>query len=148
MATLQLIHGSTTVDLDSASGLQWLRGGAQTGKIQLNSLAESRRVTETYQLKLTATSHDNAASTIQSLMKVLKAARNFRQSTWETKPVYLKAQTSNETNPRYAMVYQVDAVTPPGETLGIDFDINNVLTDIRIDLIRENPWRSAVPGTL
>ena len=145
MATLQLIHGSTTIDLNSASGLRWLRGGITGGAIK--SLNKAHSVSESYVLKLTSTTQDAAAASLQSLMKVLKAVDDYKDSIWSTKPVYLKAQTTNETNARYAQVWSIDVVQPP-ETLGNDFDLNTVLMDLRIDLTRENPWRSAVPGTL
>jgi len=104
-------------------------------------------VVRTYKLMVKGSSHDDTATQVQTLFRLLRKAALYHSDPRYLTPVYIVQQTSNETSPRYAMVYGFQGfnVSSPFE---IPFRNQNVLTEIGIPIIQDAFWQSTVPGTL
>jgi len=104
-------------------------------------------VVRTYKLMVKSSSHDDAATQVQTLFRLLRKAALYHSDPRYLTPVYIVQQTSNETSPRYAMVYGFQGfnVSSPFE---IPFRNQNVLTEIGIPIIQDAFWQPTVPGTL
>lgn len=88
---------------------------------------------------------DGLAAELQNLHTLVREAQNNRRTLWQLKPVYL-VQQINETNARYALVYDIP-----------DWDLGEVFSEMMsrgqlrkftIHLLREHPWRELPPGVL
>ena len=157
-ATLNITDGTTTVSLISASGFS-VRDMPQSlsGLDMLTSrsrLADSRAlnvvsrdaITETWECRLVATSHDNAASQFQVLQRLLIKAMDYHTTNWQTAPVYMTAKTKNETGTRYSLLLGGE-VWPIGSWLEKPFDNANTWR-VALTIMREPFWRDTQPGTL
>jgi len=104
-------------------------------------------VVRTYKLMVKGSSHDDAATQVQTLFRLLRKAALYHSDPRYLTPVYIVQQTSNETSPRYAIVYGFQGfnVSSPFE---IPFRNQNVLTEIGIPIIQDAFWQPTVPGTL
>jgi len=104
-------------------------------------------VVRTYKLMVKGSSHDDAATQAQTLFRLLRKAALYHSDPRYLTPVYIVQQTSNETSPRYAMVYGFQGfnVSSPFE---IPFRNQNVLTEIGIPIIQDAFWQPTVPGAL
>jgi len=104
-------------------------------------------VVRTYKLMVKGSSHNDAATQVQTLFRLLRKAALYHSDPRYLTPVYIVQQTSNETSPRYAMVYGFQGfnVSSPFE---IPFRNQNVLTEIGIPIIQDAFWQPTVPGTL
>lgn len=145
--TYKLTDGTTTVDLIASSGFLISAGGMQAPSIPESALHGGATVVERFTLRVKGTSHDNVASQEQTLIKLLRKARDFHEGVWVTKPVYLQAQTAGETSARYAMVYGTPEIEGPSG-LDVSFKLSNVLQNIGLAIEREHPWSSGAPNTL
>lgn len=150
--TYTITDGTTSISLLNTSGFVPLVGGMgstnyDASQLNLRNPVEYEKIVETYKLKLVSTSHDNAATQMQNLIKLLRKAEQYFSTTWQTTPVYLQVQTSGESNARYALVYGTDKLLIPDLYSKI-FRGSNLLVDLGINIVREHPWRSGIPGTL
>jgi len=104
-------------------------------------------VVRTYKLMVKGSSHDDAATQVQALFRLLRKAALYHSDPRYLTPVYIVQQTTNETSPRYAMVYGFQGfnVSSPFE---IPFRNQNVLTEIGIPIIQDAFWQPTVPGAL
>jgi len=104
-------------------------------------------VVRTYKLMVKGSSHDDAATQVQTLFRLLRKAALYHSDPRYLTPVYIVQQTSNETSARYAMVYGFQGfnVSSPFE---IPFRNQNVLTEIGIPIIQDAFWQPTAPGTL
>ncbi len=104
-------------------------------------------VVRTYKLMVKGSSHDDAATQVQTLFRLLRKAALYHSDPRYLTPVYVVQQTADETSPRYAMVYGFQGfnVSSPFE---IPFRNQNVLTEIGIPIIQDAFWQPTVPGTL
>ncbi len=104
-------------------------------------------VVRTYKLMVKGSSHDDAATQVQTLFRLLRKAALYHSDPRYLTPVYIVQQTSNETSPRYALVYGFQGfnVSSPFE---IPFRNQNVLTEIGIPIIQDAFWQPTIPGTL
>lgn len=119
-ATLQFSDGTTSVSLlkGKLPGFhlkEWKpkiiqpKGG---GVFQDSSLAAGRRLvnavdasaTETFTLLVNHYNPDLLAQEVQNLLRLLLKARAYWVSDFQDEPVYLKAVSQRETNPRYCVV--------------------------------------------
>lgn len=138
----EITDGTTTVDFTSTNF-----HGRDRGNLTVPVLGR-HRVAERVRIKLVAqASHDAAAVDFQKLIKLLRQAVEFHTSIWRTKPVYLKHQTSAETNARYALIFDVPDLELPDFSARM-FEINKAVTDIEFTVVRERLWRSAAPAAL
>jgi len=104
-------------------------------------------VVRTYKLMVKGSSHDDAATQVQTLFRLLRKAALYHSDPRYLTPVYIVQQTSNETSPRYALVYGFQGfnVSSPFE---IPFRNQSVLTEIGIPIIQDAFWQPTIPGTL
>ena len=159
----KLISGSDEVDLINTAdtGIIASRGGFGTNRnIKKNTFTSSELadgaslrfqkalpVAERYRLNLKGSSHDNAASQIQALQRIMRKGDLNQLTDWQEEPLYIKQQTTNETNTRYSKVLAwqdnmySDFFAPP-------FEGDSQLDDFELRLVREPFWRSTVPGTM
>jgi hypothetical protein len=161
--TFKLVSGTDEVDLIAigSPGIIAKRGGFGPNRNQprltftSSSLADSARlrlkktlpVTDRYILNMRGSSHDNIASQLQTLQRILRKGDLFHLTKWQQEPLYVQQQTTNETNARYSTVLAwngdeiADLFDQPYESL-------NELEDFEILLVREPYWRSHAPQTL
>ena len=139
---LKITDGTTTVNLLNGSGFE-LTGWTPLMPNNRDDLYEV--LAEKLELKLTGSSQDNLASQIQILKKLLRKARQFHDTTWQTTPVYLQAQGSNETGERYALLMdgQLSNLNSIHSSTVI---LTNEMPRATLVLWREAGWRDAVPG--
>ncbi len=104
-------------------------------------------VVRTYKLMVKGSSHDDAATQVQTLFRLLRKAALYHSDPRYLTPIYIVQQASNEMSPRYAMVYGFQGfnVSSPFE---VPFRNQNVLTEIGIPIIQDAFWQLTVPGTL
>lgn len=62
-------------------------------------------ILETYELRISDWGHDAVARRQQQLDRMLEKAQNYIETSVEAGLVWLVARTSDETNPRYAVIY-------------------------------------------
>jgi len=148
--TFQLVGASTTIDLIDADATGITAEYEQYSKPDL-PVGEGK-IIERWTFALKASSQDNAASQIQALEKIRYEARQFHQAVWRTKPVYLKQQAKNETNARYAMVYDIPSISAPDPfTVPLESGAgaaSSFLSGLEMAVIRAHPWESGTSGTL
>jgi len=98
----QIMDGVTTISLINIAGVIPIRGGL--GQVRTSPdfglPGDHLRVADSYQLNQVGTSHDNAATQLQALIRLLIKAQQYHTEHWQTTPVYLKSQTTSETNTR------------------------------------------------
>lgn len=159
--TLQLTNGTTTVSLISTSGSQLRLGGYRAGTPNKRTLynesmfaagrvpvmTKRDNVRTPMSLAMVGTNQNNLAAQLQTLVKLLRQAENYHLYDWETTPVYLQEQLTNETGARYALVYgsdidlQISLFDPP-------VDPGDYIEDFKVTIEREPFWRSHAPKTL
>ena len=105
------------------------------------------RVLDDYQMNLYGSSHDNAAAQIQALIKMLQKAAEYWKTPWQSYPIYLKQQTTAETNPRYSIVHEPRKLSY-SDLFDVPFDFDSRMEAVKLSLLREHPWRETIPGTL
>lgn len=142
MAIFQIIGGGvSTIDLNSTTGfeiLEWFPETPQDDEDLQETMVEDMGV------KLTATDIDDMAAQLQGLKIMLRKAQQFQEGEFQTTPVYLKIQGTDETNPRYALVY-AGQVSELQSELEYVVEQNTVMTDIRLEIERGS-WQDAIPG--
>ncbi len=153
-AQLTISDGNNTVDLlaTGTTGLQLLES-RRTRHVMDPSMfdpvpgdLDSMILVERYTLKLKASSDDNAASQLQTFLRLLRDAWRYHISPTQYKPVYITAQTSGETSVRYALVYRCPEVSGP-DFWDYQFDQNDLWTPVTVT-IQRFAWQSGVPGVL
>ena len=103
------------------------------------------RVAENFNMVMYSSDHDHAAEQLKDLVAMLRKAREYHTTTWQTTPVYLEARTKNETNTRYALVYDSPTLDFP-DFYAVPFATANYLDDWVITLTR-GVWQDNVPGS-
>lgn len=146
--TFNITDGSTTISLLNTSGYQLARGGIGTTSYALDSGLPSShlRYVETYNLNLINTTHDAAATDLQSLIALLRKANQYHTTEWQTTPVYITQQTSGETNARYALVYGTPNLSMP-DPFDHPFEIDAIIETMGVQIVR-GIWQDGVPGSL
>ena len=139
-----LSDGTTTINLLDPDGFQATSLGTKSMSADANVPAGHLRYVETYNLIVYSSDHDDAASQLKSIFGLLRDAHLYQTTSWQNVPVYLTAQTSGETNARYAMVYGSPSIVTP-DVFAIPFETSNMLEGFAITVIR-GVWRSGIPG--
>lgn len=117
-AILQITDGTTTIDLLNPQGFmlqgwqQAIPGFKDDGVWSDSPIADWRQlafaafanVIDEFRLSVHGNGQDEIIRTIQDLLRLLGNAKDYWTSRWATVPVYIKAQATDETNPRYAVV--------------------------------------------
>ncbi len=159
----KLTNGTIDVDLidTAATGIIAQRGGFGSSRLRADldfvstSLqdggilrsAQRQNVVERYSLRLKGSDHNNAAFVMQQLHELLIKAEQYHTTSWQTTPVYLQVQTTNETNARFALVYGSPEIRTP-DFFDQPFESSDEIENIDLRIIREPYWRSAAPRTL
>ena len=95
---------------------QWrpnIAGLKQGGVWRDSPLAHGRRLVmatranavDQFELIVSAGTQDRVATSVAALRELLDKAVNYWTVDWQDEPVWLEAQASTETNPRYALIY-------------------------------------------
>lgn len=90
-----------------ASGFQLANAGWSPSVASPIYMGEPRAVTETINLWLQGSSHDNLAASMQALHAMQKAASDYLRDGTQINPVWLHAKMFNETGERRALVYGI-----------------------------------------
>ena len=161
--TFKLVSGTDEVDLINTAdpGIIFRRGGAGPNRVRnqltfsSSSLADGANlklkntipVAERYKLNLKGSSHDNVASQLQALERILRKGDQNALTTWQQDPLYVQQQTTNETNARYSKILAwngmelSDFFAPPIEG-------DSQIDDFEITIAREPYWRGTAPGVM
>lgn len=105
------------------------------------------RTTDRLRIKIDAGSDMDAnAVEIIKLVKLLRKAWQFHNKEWQTTPVYWHVQGTNETNARFALVF--NAVPPRGGFSEHDManEAASILRGMVLNIEREAAWRDNIPG--
>ena len=163
MRTYTLTDGETRVSLITASnpGIMAVRGGL--GPTNYNPEATFNEISgedgaylvgyrhnpviENWRLNILGTSQDDAARQLQGLFMLLRKAVQFHLTRWQTDPVWLQAQTTEETNTRYSLVFGPINWQVP-DLFKVPFETDAEIAEMSISITREPFWRSLPPGTL
>jgi len=106
-AVVQLKRSSTTLNLLNTSGLHVADVGWVPKIAALRDRFEPMVVEEVIEADLFGSSHDNVAVTMQALHDMEVWAAEYRRDSLTEHPVWLHAQTSDETSQRRAAVRRV-----------------------------------------
>ena len=144
---------TTTIDLldNTSPGISAHGAGIQTAAVtphqydQLGGL-EDRLFIETYRTVVQGSSDDNLATQTRDLIALLRKAWRYHNDPSYTVPVYLQAQTTGESNERYALVFQCPEITYP-DLYGPDVDYGDLLGNLGVTIVR-GIWRDDKPGNL
>jgi hypothetical protein len=149
--TFQIISPDRTISLinTGATGIIAEREGFGDVKLAPHQFDEGRDiddlvVTERWKLNLRGSSHDDLATTARQFFEVLREAWKYHQNPRDTQPIYLKAQTTGETNPRYALVYMSQEVSQP-DFFAPPFDPGSLVEGGSVSIARF-AWEAGIPG--
>lgn len=155
---LKITDGTNSVDLlDTAVWglLEWQPSDPSEADIRRESVydegsalisSEPRNVIETLKTRLVGASHNDISTTMQTLATLKQEAKQWHTTNWQKTPVYLTAQASGESNPRYALVYKIRWAwqrSPYGKTFEQQLNMHLVLI-----VEREPYWRNNIPLTV
>jgi len=155
----KVTDGTTTVDMISTSdpGIMAVRGGLGPVRGRNDIAIINQQIAglkvhptiETYRLNIHGTSHNNAASQVQDLFKLLRKAREYNdpRTPNQEDPVYIISQTTEESGTRYALVYGMPDWLAQ-DLYRVPFEAENHLEEFEITIIRERYWRDTIPETL
>jgi len=145
-----VIAGTSGISLIDPATIIGTKGGLNSLSLsadQIDMETPANEVGENLKLNLYGSSQDNAASQYQTLKKMLRKARKFFSTQWQTAPVYLQAQHATETGARYAIVKGARGISLP-DLFDAPFEVDARIDAFGLDMVREHPWRGSVPGTL
>ena len=162
-AVLRISDGTTTINLlnatDGFSLNAWRPAIAQYkggGTWQASPLSDGRRMVtrqhgnavEAFDLKVSSTaSQDDIIYNTQELRRLLEKAVNYWVTDWQGDPVWVEAQATCETNPRYATIHSWS--TPDDDNpFSSPFlqPVGAIMDDWTLVLERGH-WQSTIPGT-
>ena len=106
-------------------------------------------ILETWKLQIIPDDWDDAAAKYQTLIRLLRKSALFRlpSARWQKEPVYIIAQASTETSPRYSQVVGMSSYSFP-DIFRPEFDSGDFLADLVFSLMREPVYRDTIPGTV
>lgn len=163
MRTFTLTDGTTRVDLINITepGIMAVRGGL--GPTNFNPelsfnmppagdgafLTEYRfkPVIENWRLNIKGDSQDNASQMLQTFQQLLRKAALFHLTRWQSEPVWLENQATDETNKRYALIYGALSWQMP-DLFKVPFEADSEIAEMSMSITREPFWRSLPPRTL
>ena len=123
--TVVIEDGVTSVNLVNTAtpGVMAEAGGFGSPTLQLG---EENTAVERWTFFIKATSHNDAASQIQALIKLARRAALYRDTIWQDRDVHLKVQTTGETGTRYAVVHEIRDVQVP-DVFDVPFDPGDLI---------------------
>lgn len=162
-AVLNITDGTTTISLVKPPGANgfhlnaWQPAVAQYkegGTWQSSPLSDGRRlvdrrfnnVIETFELKLRGASQDEAIQEMQNLRRLLEKAASYWTTDWQNEPVWIEAQASCETNPRYALIY-TGAIPQDDQPFAQPFlQPHGAAMDELTLVVERGPWTAQISG--
>ena len=149
----KITDGSAEVDLiaTGTTGMIAEAGGFGKSKFAVHKYdelgdLESRLFSERWSIHVKGSSHDNLAVQTRALWALLRKAWLYHTDPTQTTPVYIQSSTTDETDTRYALVYQAPEITMV-DKFAQPFESNNEIESLGIAIARFI-WRANVPGDL
>ncbi len=162
-AVLRISDGTTTINLlnatDGFSLNVWRPAIAQYkggGTWQASPLSDGRRMVtrqhsnavEVFDLKVSsAASQDGIIYATQELRRLLEKAVNYWTADWQSDPVWVEAQATCETNPRYATIHSWSTPDDDNPFSSPFLQPRGAIMDDWSLVIERGHWQSTVPGT-
>jgi hypothetical protein len=145
--TLRDRSGTNSVNLINTGSTGWIltRGGAGPVRVPREVMAGGRTA-ETYELNSRQADHDDQASALNTLMRLLYMAEDYDDGL-QDEPVFLVAQTTSETNTRYATVYGAVELRYP-DLYAMPFEVESEIEGFRMTIVRDGLWTSGAPGDI
>ena len=113
-------------------------------------LADSKwtNVIETMDLKANDLSEDMLIADHRKIRGLLESAADYWKAEWQDTPVYLKARGPNETNTRYAIIYngRIPEDEMPAAAPWLQDECMAVADNLTL-LVEHGPWLETPPGT-
>jgi hypothetical protein len=134
----------TEINLVDPNGAIPLERGPTIVQPTWNLPADHIRINQTYDMVLHSSDHDDAADRLRNLFTLFRQSKNYHTKRREDLPVYLEEQTANESNSRYAIVYDIPWIEIP-DVLDVPFDVGTTLERWRIQMVR-GIWQSSIPA--
>lgn len=151
--TFKIVKGdpaspTTSINVINTGATGWIakRGGLGRPRFGI-SMDAGNRVVDGFEIRLKGSSHDNAASQVQTFVKLLRDAYLYHQEPWQNEPVYLQVQTTGESNDRFALIFASPELEWP-DLFDFPFEGDSELDALGLSVIREHPWTSEAPGQL
>jgi len=161
-AVFEITDGTNTVDLLDAGGVHlsdWRPGVLEYkegGIFRDSPLSDGRQpviarranIIDELNVKIRGSSTDDAIGRWIALGQLLDKAVHYWTSRRTSEPVWIKAQASCETNPRYALIamWRVPELGNPFAPPFLQPRANALLDDISV-FIEHLPWQHTIPGT-
>lgn len=149
----EITNGSLIVDLIeiTSPGIIAERGGFGNSKFAPHQYYAALSVddelfVERWKLLIKGQSHDNLATQSRNLISLLKQAYQHRLDPEEYGPVYIRQQTTNETNERYSKVYESPEISNP-DFFAVPFEAENLIETQGVNIARFI-WTHQAPGSL
>jgi len=144
-------NNGRTVSLLNASGFRLAEGGGfhapfAPHKLHAAASIEDQIFVERYMAHLSASSHDNAAVQTQALIDLLIDAWRFWNDPRYKTPILMTAKTDNETDTRYALVYNSPDLAYP-DFYDNPFRYHDFMPNFGIGIARF-AWQDAIPGVI
>lgn len=141
-AQLTITDGTDSVSLLNSSGIS-----LHIDRYNPGNVVEGEDTIEPFTAMLKGTSHDNLASQAQTLNKLLRKAAQYNQKRWQNTPVYMIAQTGDESNARYALLKSGE-FKPTESPYQRPFLSQNYWLNIEISVTRSGHWSSHAPAAM
>ena len=162
-AVLRISDGTTTINLlnatDGFSLNAWRPAIAQYkggGTWQASPLSDGRRMVtrqfgnavEVFDLKVSSTaSQDDIIYNTQELRRLLEKAVDYWTADWQSDPVWVEAQATCETNPRYATIHSWSTPDDDNPYASPFLQPDGAIMDDWSLIIERGHWQSTILGT-
>ena len=139
---LRVTDGSTTVNLLNIVNLLFQGWSPAVGTSHTNLY---ERVTDRMAAQVATSDIDGVAAEILKLNNLLRKAWQFHNTEWQTTPVYLESQGTNETNARFSLIFN-GRLSGGFSEHDIVNETANRLRSMQLRIEREAGWTSGIPG--
>lgn len=162
-AVLRISDGTTTINLlnatDGFSLNAWRPAIAQYkggGTWQASPLSDGRRMVtrqhgnavEAFDLKVSSVaSQDDIIFVTQELRRLLEKAVNYWTTDWQGEKVWVEAQATCETNPRYATIHSWSTPDDDNPFSSPFLQPRGAIMDDWTLVVERGHWQSTIPGT-
>jgi hypothetical protein len=138
---------TTSINIIDTGATGWIlkQQGWTPGSFALDA-SEDHKVPEVYSIAHKQTTHDNVATAVRTFVGLLRDAYRYHKAE-QPEPVFIKQQTTGESNERYSMVYGSPELEFPG-LFDLPFEANSDIEFFSLTIIREHPWGSLAPGQI
>ncbi len=146
----RVTDGTTNIDVNvAASGFGAVEGGfGRTSftpqQLDIAKSVEDKLFTENWRLKLQATSHVDAATQTQTLIRLLRQAWQHHRDPYKYPPVWIEQRTENEIQKRYALIWESFEINHES-LFDYPFKLQDLITSFGVSITRF-VWKSNAPG--